>query len=790
MTASLSNVPMALFQTYDASGSAVVNNVNGVQHIVYETNNAPPTPHALDFLKLLNPVTMDATSRPHCLEGTRTAILQILTDNLTSTTLETNVLWLHGVAGSGKSTIATTIAEQFRNRGQHGAFLFFNRNSPAQSEPNGVIRTLAYQLAMTNVVLMGAIFIILDAFDECGDPQSRKALLHLLSRQLASLPHQYRFLITSRPESDLKNAFGHHPLVKCVSLGAAEWLSAADVYSYIEHEIDQLYWMRRSDDELPPGWPGVYRIQQIGVRAGDSFIWAATAVRYLHAADDLDERLDRLLTQQAFSLGDLYATALRSVSNWEPTEASTELCRKVLGAIVVGKVPLNDDTMAAIIEPGNSKSCRRVLRKLGCLVQWSDGLPARTLHASFADYITDPHACGDQPWFIDKSKHHAEFTAGCFRVMQRLLHFNICELGTSYLMNRDVFDLAKRIDAYVPQSLAYACRFSFEHLKNSNTIDRQVHEMILTFFKSQFLYWLEVLSLVGESRAALQAMSDVEGLRQGEIREFPQDSLKFIRAFGTVILDSAPHIYISALPFSPSASVLKQQYSSIIQGTLSIPRGIELHWPSCEQVIEGHTRGVTSVAVSPEGMRIASGSDDQTVRVWDTQTGELIAGPSEGHTGYITSVTFSPEGMRVASGSDDKTIRVWDAQTVELIAGPFKGHQDHVNSVAFAPNGEYIASGSEDGTLCIWDAHTGELIAGPFNEFQYAVTSISFSPDGVRVASGLHNNIVCVWNIWTGRVVAGPFIGHTEDVTSVAFSPDGDRVASGSRDWSIRIWDA
>lgn len=189
------------------------------------------------------------------MHGTRTNILQGLIDDLTTPAPEMKIFWLYGVAGSGKSTISTTLAERLHQDGQRGAFLFFDRNSPAHSGPDGVIRTMACQLAFSNDALMGAIcdaieldpliatrplesqfkvlvlaplrlcesritkpmVVIFDAFDECGDALSRKSLVHLLITNLPLLPHRFRFLITSRPELDLSNSFGSHPNIKPIS---------------------------------------------------------------------------------------------------------------------------------------------------------------------------------------------------------------------------------------------------------------------------------------------------------------------------------------------------------------------------------------------------------------------------------------------------------------------------------------------------------------------------------------------------------------------------------------------
>jgi len=121
---------------------------------------------------------------------------------------------------------------------------------------------------------------------------------------------------------------------------------------------------------------------------------------------------------------------------------------------------------------------------------------------------------------------------------------------------------------------------------------------------------------------------------------------------------------------------------------------------------------VNSIAFSPDGKRIASGSDDHTIRVWDADSGELIAGPSVGHTHGVSSVAFSPDGKRIASASFDCTIRVWDADLGELVAGPFDGRTHVVKSVAFSLDGKRIASGSNDHTIRVWDADSGELVTG------------------------------------------------------------------------------
>ncbi len=162
---------------------------------------------------------------------------------------------------------------------------------------------------------------------------------------------------------------------------------------------------------------------------------------------------------------------------------------------------------------------------------------------------------------------------------------------------------------------------------------------------------------------------------------------------------SAPHVYLSALPFAPTCSLVSTHYSSWFPRILHVERGRLSHWPSCEMVISNVGGWVQSVAFSPDGHHIVSGSYDRTIRVWNATTGETVAGPFTGHTHSVNSVAFSPDGHHIVSGSYDGTIRVWNATTGETVAGPFTGHTGPVRSVAFSPDGHHTVSGSDDRTI-------------------------------------------------------------------------------------------
>ena len=119
--------------------------------------------------------------------------------------------------------------------------------------------------------------------------------------------------------------------------------------------------------------------------------------------------------------------------------------------------------------------------------------------------------------------------------------------------------------------------------------------------------------------------------------------------------------------------------------------------------LQGHTDIVYSVAFSPDGRHIVSGSMDYTVQVWDAQAGIQVGKPLQGHTNGVWSVAFSPDGTHIVSGSEDCTIQVWDAQTGVQVGKPLQGHTGSVWSVAFSPDGKHIVSGSADHTIQVWD---------------------------------------------------------------------------------------
>ncbi|MEG4841346.1 protein kinase domain-containing protein [Microcoleus sp. B9-D4] len=239
-----------------------------------------------------------------------------------------------------------------------------------------------------------------------------------------------------------------------------------------------------------------------------------------------------------------------------------------------------------------------------------------------------------------------------------------------------------------------------------------------------------------------------------------------------------------------------------------------------------HSDAVGSVAFSPDGLMLASGSKDKTIQIWDLATGKSlrtfpgdsstiwsVAFDSNGtklatgtgfwrvmlwdlktgqvirsldHTASVWSVALSPDGQLVASGSGDKTTKISDAATGRLIQS-FPDHTDFVYSVAFTPDGKSLVSASKDKKITVVDVTTGALLK-TIEGHGDAVRSVAVSPDGKTIVSGSYDESIKIWNIETGDLIRS-IKGHSDDIVSVAISPDGKFIASGSKDKTIKIWD-
>ncbi|KAG8215380.1 WD40-repeat-containing domain protein [Butyriboletus roseoflavus] len=767
-----------------------------------------------------------------CLSGTREYLIREICDILNNPDKDApRVCLLTGVAGSGKSAVAHSIARLYDGQERLGSSYCFLRSDVTRRNPQNFFSTIAldlsdhdpqYKAELCRVVknnrslrtsespseqvrrliidptkhlhTIGPLIIVVDALDESGGQSNRKDLLLAFFEQITenNLPTNLRFLITARPERDILDKLPSGPQIVHKQMGdIAQDIVDEDIDKFIRHSLHQY-------TELESAWPNQEWCRLLVRHSQHLFQWASTACKFIEGDGaigfNIRERLKILLQHKndvgVHPLDELYRTILGQLFTLNDAQ---HRFREVMAVVLVLKEPLSLTSLSALFD--RDTNIQEIIKPMGSLLDGAlnEQKPIRPLHTSFGDFLLDD--ARSSTFHVNLLPHHSlHLGRALLACMRQKLKFNICDLKDSRLRNTAIPDLAIRVTVAIPPYLAYSCQYWMDHLQHTQCIPESLDE-VTSFFKNFFPFWLEVISLLSLSSpvscplAALRTCTILKQWAKGhEIASLATEAIQFIQLFAPIIRESTPHLYLSAMPQTPSSSPLSQIWANNLQSHLSVILGHPAGWPGEVHTLQGHTDDVMCVAYSPDGSQVVSGSADRTMRVWNPTTGQHVATPSQLHTAAISSVAYSPDGCHIVSASRDRTIRVWDAKTGQCIAGPLQEHTQPVTCVAYSPNGEHIASGSNDKTIRIWSANTGHCVVGLFQGHTDSVNSLAYSHDGCQIVSGSRDTTIRIWNAYTGQCVADPLLGHTSSIFSVAYSPDGSHIVSGSHDNTIKIW--
>jgi len=406
---------------------------------------------------------------------------------------------------------------------------------------------------------------------------------------------------------------------------------------------------------------------------------------------------------------------------------------------------------------------------------------------------------------------------GCLRIMEKCLHFNVSQSRSSY-------EPSKKPESFT-LSLEYACLHWVHHIsrlsqprRSENKVDKgffqriwsrshrgsdpeqlsELDQMISDIFCPRFLFWLEVMSVlrqvrraagmlsfaavsVRRSRGKREAVTNYSvQVRSTELSRFLRDANAFVASSSQAIEWGAPHIYISALPFADKGSLIYKTFSPLCVGLLAVDvHGVGQHGGPLVMTLTGHELGVNSVVYSPDGLLLASGSSDDTVRIWDTRTGEQTMPPLLSDCGYVLCVAFAPDGTTVASGTQSGAVCMWRLLDSPASLQRLSGHSDWVQSISFSPNRPLLVSASDDHSVRLWSTSTGQQLTVLEGHTGHVV-SVTFSPDGDILVSGSSDQTIRLWHGATGEPLCEPR-DHMSVVCSICFFPDGKSLVVAER---------
>ena len=488
--------------------------------------------------------------RKGCLKGTRGAVLDEI-ELWTRDFDQPSVYWLNGLAGTGKSTIAQTISERVLADGQLGASFFCSRDFEDRSNLQFVFPTLAVQLAR-RYTKVRSIFVslvqsdpeiafeslynqmkklivdplkesgvstvvVIDALDECRDEEPASAILSVLGRFLSEIP-KVKFFVTGRPEPRIRQGF-RLPLLEettdvFVLHDVEPRLINNDIRLFLKHSFLEIAGRRGDLD----GWPMDEDVERLLERAAGLFVYAVATVKFVdHKNNDPRRQLARLLQSpkstvlegrtrfnSSTTLDSLYMSILEAAFGDDDPE-DDQIARSVLGAVVLAANPLSPSTIAVLLDFQIADVSPRLLSVHSLLIFQDANHPVRSFHKSFPDFITDGARCINQRFHISPDRH-LELLTGCLELMNRTLEKNMCKLPDA-VANSEVDDLRERAERHIDQALRYACRSWHKHLVDKYTAHTPGTTSALhRFLEKKFLFWLEVLSVLGAVRDAVDAL--------------------------------------------------------------------------------------------------------------------------------------------------------------------------------------------------------------------------------------------------------------------------------------------
>ncbi|PVF96841.1 WD40 repeat-like protein, partial [Serendipita vermifera] len=750
-----------------------------------------------------------------CLRGTREPILGEIREWAKDNMTEKRIFWLCDIGGSGKSTVAFTMAQEWDNADNTllGRF-FFSKNARETEDTQSFCSIIARDLGSKHPEMNSAItktfesdsllssrsfevqfdrlitkplssisqniMLAIDAVDECKR-EPRQVLLKTLVEQLDLIPNM-KVLVTSRPDTDILHLLQGKAVVRGMHFqmqGADNQSNIADISVYVEHHLQNLLSSKLR--------------QQLVTQSNGLFIWVSTARLELELAADnphqFQSTLESLLERgEGGDLQTLYLGILTRVLRGR----SKDLIGRILATIATLYEPVSVSTLHALMQT-NEEELELIVKSMRSVFRVENVV--EFLHPTFREYLDEVRKSSLIP---SADASHLELALNTLKVLQRDLRTDICDVtepGRPYPANSEMPNLQAKLSALSKQSpsLFYSCKRWKYHTCQSIQNEQLVKQLCL-FLRTKLLNLIELWSLTGNLlliRTLVDVHRKFEKLHLYEPeKKLCSDIVRLVQKQQWVLQESELHIYSSAMLFLPKETELSHTYKGCFEENLpEIVCGVPTGWPT-HQVLLGRGGSLSHFAFSPDSSRLAS-IGGSSLQFWDTATGACISTFEMDYDKASASrecMSFSPNGDRFVDASWDTTLTFFNPRSGQRISKATAGHASGINCLAFSSDGTRIVSGSWDKTIILWDAKTGNRVGTAWEGHTQRVSCLAFSPDGTRVLSGSEDGTIRLWDAVTGENVGAPFRGHTW-IDSLIFLPGGTRFVSLFAGGRVQVWD-
>ncbi|KAH8807393.1 hypothetical protein F5884DRAFT_341401 [Xylogone sp. PMI_703] len=787
--------------------------------------------------------------RSKCLKGTRVEILEQISKWATGYGDE-NIFWLNGLAGTGKSTIAQTIADILSDTNYLGASFFFSRGKADRGDARVLFSTLAVQLAESSptfkiyitdalksnnsigqktlerqwkclilhplikldkhLLFPLVLVFVIDALDECAGDEDVRTLLRLFSEVHNLTNIRLRVFITSRPETPIRLGFSELPGVLHRSLvlqHTPQTETEHDIDIYLRHTLAKI----GREKSLGETWPGDEIIKILLQRADRLFIYAATVCSFLEQARFPQKRLTEMLyltstsTSSTKELDLMYLLVLTtSVDNAceDDQEDLSILFRRIVGSIVLLYSTLSAATLMEILQV-SSAEMNGALEGLHSVLDIAENpnTPIQLVHPSFRDFLLNRQRCTDPRFLISGDDTHTELFKRCLWVLSNSLKRDICNLNDEGIETSDIS--RPQIKEHIPLSVQYAAQYWTNHLHNSGIVDQLIDNPVLediySFLEKHFLHWLELLSI---NQAGAEAVAIIETLWDSIARfphtavhsqmliSFVTDARYFVSYFTTLIEKSPLQVYNSALIFSPIESQIRRLFWKEVPTWIKRYPNVPENWVA----VDGKLVHKNDDTISKHGPTAMSFSPNGQVlaNAWGRQVdlwdveNRKLLGSVGTEILLQSTFIFSPNGKLIATVSIRDDVITLWNVENREMFASFAGHSSWVRDITFAPDSKTLASASDDHTIRLWDVEAGKCYA-ILKAHSGWVSTITFSADGQTLVSGSYDRTVRLWDVKTCKL-RKTLKGHSGWINSIVFSPDGQVLASASFDQTVRLW--